>query len=72
MDNIIAFVAGFVMGFLLPKRFRGKPLLSVAIVYCKRTNGLKWLAWHLWGKDKWAWYEDIVERDVFGKRRSIY
>lgn len=61
----ILFVVGFAVSFLLPTQFRGRPILSVAIIYCKRTNGLKWLAWHLWGKDKWARYEDIIERDVF-------
>ena len=65
MDFIAGFLLSFILGFMLPSTYRGRPCLSVMIVLCRRNRWLKWLAWQmpLMGDD--TWYFDIVERDVF-------
>ena len=67
MYGIIGFFVGIAIAFAIPSYYKGRPILSVAIVYCRRTRGIKWLAWQLplLGDD--TWYFDIVERDVFDK-----
>lgn len=54
---------GFLIAYLIPIHYKGRPILAVFIVYCRRTRGLKWLAWQVFGDS--TWYFDIVEREVF-------
>lgn len=68
MNTIMALIAGFAVSFLLPMKYRARPLLSVAMVWCRRTKHLKWLLWRVPFTQDENWYYDIVERDVWGEK----
>ncbi len=65
MWGIIGFLAGIATVLSIPSYYKGWPILSVVTVYCRRTKGLKWLAWQLPFLGDNSWYFDIVEQDVF-------
>lgn len=65
MLGIISLIVGVTISMMAPSKYKGYPILSVAIVYFRRTSKLKWLAWQLPLLGNNAWYFDIVEREVF-------
>ena len=67
---IFCFLLGLVVGFYSPAMCKNRPILSVAIVHCRRNSWLKWLTWQIPFLGDETWYFDAVERSVLNKSKE--